>query len=91
MVSWGHHIEAIESLNMTLRLNPASAEAFYQRGRAHLRQNAHAQALQDFNQALALKPDEATRGSSLYQRGLIYARQGEYQAAIDDIHQRARR
>ena len=45
-------------------------------------QGTRAQALNDFNSAIALKPDNA---QAYYNRGLLYQAQRQHQFAIDDF------
>ena len=48
---------AIENYNITLRLDPSSADAYNNRGYAYFQQEDYDKALQDYNSAIEIKPD----------------------------------
>ncbi|MGB6481894.1 MAG: tetratricopeptide repeat protein [Candidatus Acidiferrales bacterium] len=54
------------------------------RGWAYYRTGDYDKALQDFNQAIQLKPDYAYAFNN---RGLVYSKQGNYDRAIEDFNQ----
>ena len=63
----GRYEEAIEDFNAAITSNPNYALAYYNRGRAYLALKQNREALADFIQALALKPDfeQASRAKEL--------------------------
>ncbi|MEW6494084.1 MAG: tetratricopeptide repeat protein [Cyanobacteriota bacterium] len=64
-----------------------SAQDYYQRGVAKLNQGDFLEAIQDFNQVLQMKGQDAT---ALTCRGFAYARLGENQRAIADLKMAAK-
>jgi tetratricopeptide (TPR) repeat protein len=70
-----------------LRLNPNSADAFYNRGLVYESKGDHNRAIEGYSQALRLKPSDA---DSFYQRGLAYRHKGDYEYAIQDYSQALR-
>ncbi len=66
---------------VSVRLDPAKAEAFYSRGRALLSQRLYEQAGQEFEEAIRLNPKDARL---FFNRGLVRAQQRDYRGAISD-------
>ena len=61
-----------------------SAYDYYSQGIIHLEQKELEQALQNFNQAIQLNPDN---GAIYFYRGLVYSKQGELEQALQDFNQ----
>ena len=61
---------------------PSYPPAYLGRGIVYRLQGSSAQALADFNKAIALRPDNA---EAYYNRGLLYQSQRQHQFAIDDF------
>lgn len=73
--------EAIEKTNLSSYELIHSLDS---RGWAYYRTGNYEKALQDFDQAIHLKPDFA---SAFHNRGLVYSKQGHYDRAIEDFDQ----
>jgi tetratricopeptide (TPR) repeat protein len=79
---------AIEDLALVIRFNPnydkvPHARAFLKRGYAHLRLNNNQGAIQDYNQAIYLQPQDA---KAYVYRGLMRANKyQEYAGALEDF------
>ncbi|ARI80180.1 tetratricopeptide repeat protein [Microcystis aeruginosa] len=79
---------AIEDLVIAIRFDPnydqlPHARAFLKRGYAHLRLNNHQAAIQDYNQAIYLQPQDA---KAYVYRGLMRANKyQEYAGALEDF------
>ena len=58
------------------------ALAYYNRGNAFREKGEYDRAIQDYNQALTLKPN---LDPAYYNRGIAYARKGEYRQAESDF------
>jgi tetratricopeptide (TPR) repeat protein len=63
------------------------AATFLNRGRAYASKGNYDRAIQDFDQAIRLDPNNPV---AFFSRGNVYARQGEYDHAIDDFDQAIR-
>ena len=64
------------------RLSEADLEtAFNNRGKAYMRKGDYDRAIQDYDQAIRLKPDYALAFNN---RGIAYGRKGDYDRAIQD-------
>jgi len=80
----------IEDFNQVIQLNPKDAEAYYNRGVAHYKNNVYYkkdeydEAIADFSQAIKLKQDYA---NAYYNRGKSYYHKGDYNKAIADFTQ----
>lgn len=72
-----------------LPTSPKAKEAFvyYRDGMSAQSSGEYAEALDNYNEALALEEDDYDRSFILYNMGLIYASNGEYERAIDTYHQ----
>jgi tetratricopeptide (TPR) repeat protein len=70
---------ATESLNQAIALNPNLAEAWYQRGLIHARQNRSAEALHDLKTALRINPQWA---DAWYAQGMLLRSAGQRDAAL---------
>ncbi len=79
----GDYQSAINSYTKSLDLNP-SVFVYNNRGIAYASINDYDSAIGDFNQAIALDPDDAAAYNS---RGLAYASIGDYEHAIEDFDQ----
>lgn len=75
---------AIEEYNQALQINPSFAQAYYNRGSAHLKLGDHQRSIEDFNQALRINPNYAEAYSD---RGNTYLKLGDNQGAIMDYTQ----
>jgi tetratricopeptide (TPR) repeat protein len=69
------------------KLDTDSAEAFEKKGSEYLHNRDYDSAIQQFNQALKLKPSLA---GAFYGRGTAYWHKGEYDRAIEDYDQALR-
>jgi tetratricopeptide (TPR) repeat protein len=76
--------KAIEYLNEAIRLKPDYAEAYGNRGIAYVKLGQYQRAIQDYDTAIRLKPDDAIAVAVYNNRGLAYAELGQYQRAIQD-------
>ena len=63
---------------------PNTAEGFYKRGRAYLKNGKHDLAIADFNETLRLDPGYS---EALMERGNAYAGKGDREKAKQDFHQ----
>jgi lipoprotein NlpI len=84
----GNHNAAIALCSRVLQADELSDEdkaiALTNRGNAHDGNGDHDRAIQDYDQALRLRPDHA---SAYYNRGLAYWRKGDSDRAIQDFGQ----
>ena len=74
---------AINAYDAALRLNPADAVAYYNRGLARYALSQYEAAIADYNAALRLNPAYAV---AYYNRGLVRYALGQYEAAIADYN-----
>ena len=74
------YTEAISLYSAALSLMP-HPDMYNKRGTAYIERDDYRAALDDFNQALRLDPQNA---SAHFNRGLAYGRLEQYQAALDD-------
>ena len=58
-----------------------ATRGYYNRGNSYSRQGQYQQAIEDYDKAIELDPND---GRAYYNRGNSYSRQGQYQQAIDD-------
>ena len=72
---------AINAYDAALRLNPADAVAYYNRGLARYALSQYEAAIADYDSALRLNPAYAV---AYYNRGLVRYALGQYAAAITD-------
>ncbi len=80
--------KAIGYLDKVLRLTPFPfAPAYFWRGMAHDDLGQYSRAIQDFDQALRLKPDDA---DTYDRRGMAYLGLKDYSRAIQDFDQALR-
>jgi tetratricopeptide (TPR) repeat protein len=70
--------------NDVLKKNPYCWEGFLVRGTAYAKMKNYSLAIEDFSQALSLRPDYAKAYSN---RGTIYSYEGQYAKAIKDFDQ----
>lgn len=73
---------AIRDFDAALRINPAYARAYYNRGLAYNRLNQLEKALADFNQVIALEPKYVDAYNS---RGSLHLSRKQYQSAASDF------
>jgi tetratricopeptide (TPR) repeat protein len=71
--------EALGEYEKAVKLDPGNPEAYYWRGRTHIKTGEHALALDDFLRAVKLKPDYPEAYDNL---GWLFARQKQYDEAI---------
>jgi tetratricopeptide (TPR) repeat protein len=80
--------EAVHSFGVAIALAPASAECYYNRGRAYAGLARNDRALADYDRALALAPRlaaaELNRGVVHYQQGRYAQAQADLEAALHD-------
>jgi tetratricopeptide (TPR) repeat protein len=69
-------------MTMAIKLNPGDAESFFNRGVANGMRGKLDTAIEDFDQAIKLKPDHV---GALYSRGLTYS--NKWERAIQDYDQ----
>ena len=62
-------------------INDLRSEFYLDRGNSHSEKGQHDQAIQDYTEAIRLKPDFA---DAYYNRGLNYYKKGQYDRAIQD-------
>jgi tetratricopeptide (TPR) repeat protein len=74
---------AIAAFDRAIELDPASAEAYANRGVSWSEQGKHQRALADYNKALEIDPEYAT---VYYNRGNAWDDAGEYDLAIADFN-----
>jgi|GEM_PF-1156587 len=79
----GEYDKAIADCNEALRLQPAYADAFNNRGLAYYYKDDHGNAMKDYNEAIRLDPKLAM---AYYNRGTIYLQSAEYDKAISDLN-----
>jgi tetratricopeptide (TPR) repeat protein len=75
------HARALEDLSRAATL-AASPTVLVNRGRAYTAQQNYADAIADFDRAIALEPNFA---AAYYRRGIAYAEQSQFVSAIADI------
>ncbi|TWS94705.1 tetratricopeptide repeat protein [Reyranella sp. CPCC 100927] len=80
----GAYDRAIDEYTQAIRLQPASALAFYNRGDAYSSMGDYDRAIQDFTQALTLQSDFAMAFNG---RGVAYDGKGDTDQAIRDYDQ----
>jgi lipoprotein NlpI len=78
----GNYERAIQDYDQAIRLNPSSALAYNNRGRANHLKEDYAQAISDYGAAINLDPDYPL---AFYNRGLARFDQGLYIAAVPDF------
>jgi tetratricopeptide (TPR) repeat protein len=78
---------ALEDASTAIKLAPALAIAYRNRGRLYDDMGEHDKAISDYNQAIRLDPDSA---SAYNNRGNAYANKGDYDRAIADYNQAIR-
>jgi regulator of sirC expression with transglutaminase-like and TPR domain len=66
-----------------VKLKPADAEFYYERGLSYFAKSDYDRAVADYNTAIELDPDYA---AAYYDRGLAYAAKGEMDRAIADYN-----
>ena len=64
-------------------LNPADADAYYNRGDAYSEIGEYEKAVADYNKAIQVDPNDA---DAYYNRGCTYGEMGEYDKAIADFN-----
>ena len=87
LVRAGQNEAAIEQFNVTIRLNPKNAKAYWGRGTAKSELDLDSDAMADFDEAVRLSPYDF-RAWAL--RGMEKARYGHYDLAIADYHEAIR-
>lgn len=78
-----HQEYAFKDYNKALELNGKNTSVLFHRGTLHARLGNFFQALDDYNRAIKLKPDE----SLLYNRGIIFYQQNQLEKAGEDFRQ----
>ncbi len=74
---------SIDNYSKTIRVDPAYAAAFVNRGSEYAKLGEYEKGLDDFNQALDLKPNLV---EALVGRGGVYLLQENYQTALSDLN-----
>lgn len=88
--SAGEYEEAIEKLSEAISLNPLYAPAYSSRGFAYLRTDQSQAAIQDFDEAIRLAPENPAMFGDYYNRGFVYHTIGQHRQAIQDFTQAIR-
>lgn len=81
LVVKGKYNDAIEAFNKAIRLDPADAVAYNNRGAAYGQMGNHKQQIEDCNKALQLNPNDAVAYNN---RGVAYGELGNYEQEIED-------
>lgn len=76
--------EAVDMMQIAVRLNPSLAEAFNVLGVIYKEQNRDEEALVCLDQALSIKPDFA---EAYVNRGILYQKIGEFERSLDQHRQ----
>jgi tetratricopeptide (TPR) repeat protein len=79
--------KAIQYMNEAIRLEPADAAAYNNRGIAYDNLGQYQRAIEDYNEAIRLKPDYAAAYNN---RWFAYMNFGQYQRAIEDYNEAIR-
>jgi tetratricopeptide (TPR) repeat protein len=77
---------AIEYSNNAIELQLDYAEAYIARGNAYKDLGQYQRAIEDYNEAIRLKPDDVAFNN----RGIAYTKLGQYQRAIEDYNEAIR-
>lgn len=77
----------IETCTQSIRINPVSANAFFNRGLSYQRLGDRQVAIEDFTEAIKLNSSYA---EAYQNRGLAYADLGDKKAAVKDLREAAR-
>lgn len=77
----------IETCTQSLRINPTSANAFFNRGLSYQRLGDREAAIGDYSEAIKINPNYAEAYQS---RGLSYADIGDKKTAVKDLREAAR-
>lgn len=80
-------LREIETCTQSIRINPISASAFFNRGLSYQRLGDLDAAIGDYTEAIRVNPSYAEAYQS---RGLTYADLGEKQSAVKDLREAAR-
>ncbi len=78
----GEADDALAECNEAIRVNPGSAEAYWNRANAYSRRHRNVEAIGDLTEAIRLEPDAAGAYSF---RGVVRTELGQYDAAITDF------
>ena len=78
----GRPAEAIRDFGQAIALNPAYAEAYYDRGNALAAANRYPEAIGDYEKAIALQPDFAAAYNN---RAIAYYAMKAYDKARADV------
>ncbi|MBR8827943.1 MAG: tetratricopeptide repeat protein [Gomphosphaeria aponina SAG 52.96 = DSM 107014] len=81
------NLRDIENLSQALRVNPDSAEFYYQRGVRHQRLGDKQGAIEDFTEAIRLNSKYA---EAYHNRGILSIDIGEKKRAVDDLRKAAK-
>lgn len=81
----GQLTKAIEDQNTAIQLNPRSASAHINRANVYYRAARHAEALADYDEAIALS--SGSFAPAYYNRALVHKALGENDAARQDLQQ----
>ncbi len=90
----GDHDEAIADYSQAIRLNPNSAQPFYNRGLSYANKGDYRGAIADFDRALAVEPDASlhvARGAANEELGNIPEARADYRRALalEPLHEDA--
>lgn len=79
----GSNDEAVAGFTQAIALNPASLDAYYNRGFINYKQNKLTEAIADFEKAVSIDP---AYPDAYYNRALAYYKKGSYDLAIADYN-----
>jgi len=74
--------EIIDDLDMTIKLSPRNAFAWFNKGNMLIKRGDYNKAIEAYNTALSIKPDLA---EAYYNRGYLYLKNGNRQGGIADL------
>ena len=88
--STGEYVEAIEKFSKAISLDPLYGPAYSSRGFAYLHTGQSQAAIQDYDEAIRLAPENPNLSDDYYNRASAYQTIGQYQQAIQDFTQAIR-
>lgn len=82
--------DAIANYSQVIKQKPDFIKAYLARGDVYFGQRDYAKALNDYGQAITLRPDAKSQKSAklaYYKRGQVYFLMGQYQQSLSDLRQ----